>query len=115
MSQTTITPDAPLVTLINVFTVAPEDQQRLITLWQEATEGIIRHLPGFISANIHASPDGTKVVNYAQWENAEAFNAMRQNPEASAHLRELAQIGTAAPVLCNVISVHHPDPEPTEH
>jgi hypothetical protein len=57
MSQTTINPDASLVTLINVFTVAPDDQERLITLWQEATDGIIRHLPGFISANIHASTD----------------------------------------------------------
>ncbi|MGO9752299.1 MAG: antibiotic biosynthesis monooxygenase family protein [Solirubrobacteraceae bacterium] len=112
MSQTTINPDAPMVTLINVFTVAPEDQKRLITLWQQATDDIIRHLPGFISANIHASPDGTKVVNYAQWESPEAFNAMRQNPDASAHLRELAQIGTPAPVLCNVISVHHPNPGP---
>lgn len=112
MSHTTINPDTPLVTLINVFTVPPEDQQRLITLWQQATDDIIRHLPGFISANIHASPDGTKVVNYAQWETIEAFNAMRENPQASAHLRELAQIGTPAPILCNVISVHHANPGP---
>ena len=112
MTHTTINPDAPLVTLINVFTVAPEDQQRLIALWQLATDDIIRHLPGFISANIHASPDGTKVVNYAQWETVEAFHAMRENPQASAHLRELAQIGTPAPILCNVISVHHANPGP---
>ena len=110
MPQTTINPDTPLVTLTNVFTVPPEDQQRLITLWQQATDDIIRHLPGFISANIHASPDGTKVINYAQWESPEAFNAMRENPQTSALLRELAQIGTPAPVLCNVISVHHPNP-----
>jgi hypothetical protein len=51
MTQTTINPDAPLVTLINVFTVAPEDQKPLISLWQQATDDIIRHLPGFISAN----------------------------------------------------------------
>jgi heme-degrading monooxygenase HmoA len=110
MSQTTINPDTPLVTLINVFTVAPEDQQRLITLWQHATDDIIRYVPGFISANIHASPDGTKVINYAQWETVETFNAMRQNPQASAQLKQLAQIGTPAPILCNVISVHHPNP-----
>lgn len=110
MSHTTINPDNQLVTLINVFTVAPEDQERLITLWQQATEDIIRHLPGFVSANIHASPDRTKVINYAQWASPEAFNAMRQNAQASAHLRQLAQIGTPAPILCNVISVHHPNP-----
>jgi antibiotic biosynthesis monooxygenase (ABM) superfamily enzyme len=52
--------------LINVFTVDPKDQERLVELWQEGTEEVMRHLPGFISANVHRSLDGTKVINYAQ-------------------------------------------------
>jgi heme-degrading monooxygenase HmoA len=107
MTVSTIQDNSPVVTLVNVFTVAPEDQQDLIERWQRATEEVIRHLPGFLSANVHRSVDGTKVVNYAQWETFEAFDAMRRNPDASAHLRELGQIGTAAPVLCEVVSVHH--------
>ncbi len=95
------------VTLVNVFTVDPRDQQQLVEHWQRATEEVIRHLPGFISANVHRSLDGTKVINYAQWESAEAFDAMRHNPEAAAHLRGLGQIGTPAPVVCEVVSVHH--------
>jgi antibiotic biosynthesis monooxygenase (ABM) superfamily enzyme len=55
------------VTLINVFTVEPENQDRLIEAWQRSTDEVIRHLPGFVSANIHASLDGTKVVNYARF------------------------------------------------
>lgn len=43
-------------------------------------------MPGFVAPNIHASADGTKVVNYAQWESAEAFHAMLDNPEAQAHM-----------------------------
>lgn len=66
----------------------------------------MRHLPRFISANAHRSLDGTKVINYAQWESQEAFTAMIQNPEAGAYLKDLvAEIGTPAPVLCEVASV----------
>jgi heme-degrading monooxygenase HmoA len=93
--------------VINVFTVDPKDQQRLGERWQHATDEVIRYLPGFISANVHRSLDGTKVINYAQWESPEAFDAMRRNPEAAAHLTGLAQIGTPMPVVCEVVSVHH--------
>jgi heme-degrading monooxygenase HmoA len=95
-----------VVTLINVFTVDPDRQQQLVDLWQQATEETMRHQPGFISATIHRSFDGTKVVNYAQWESREAFAAMFRDPGASVHLTRLAEIGTPAPVLCDVVSVH---------
>ena len=107
MSESTIRADSPVVTLINVFTVEPQDQERLIEAWQRSTDEVIRHLPGFVSANIHASLDGTKVVNYAQWASQEAFTGMLSNPAASEWLRKLAEIGTPAPVLCRVVSVHH--------
>jgi quinol monooxygenase YgiN len=107
MSESIIRADAPVVTLINVFTVDPIDQQRLVEAWQRATDEVMRHLPGFVSANVHRSLDGTKVVNYAQWESPEAFTAMLQNPDTGPYLTELSEIGTPAPVLCEVVSVHH--------
>ena len=103
-----ISASAPVVTLINVFTVAPDQQQQLVELWQEATDDVMRHQSGFVSASIHRSLDGTKVINYAQWESREAFGAMFQNPRASAHLAKLAEIGTPDPALCEVVSVHRP-------
>jgi antibiotic biosynthesis monooxygenase (ABM) superfamily enzyme len=81
-----------VVTLINVFTVAPEDQQRLLDLLVEATESVMNKLPGFVSANLHRSLDGTKVANYAQWRNREDFEAMLEDPEAAMHMREAAEI-----------------------
>jgi len=99
--------DASQVVLINVFTVEPDNQGRLIELWQRATDVAIGHVPGFVSATIHRSLDGTKVVNYAQWDSREAFDAMLRNPEVGGYLRELAEISTPAPVLCEVVSVHH--------
>lgn len=67
MTTTTIAIDQDVATLINVFTVTRMTQQPLVDLLTEATEQVMRHRPGFISANIHASLDGTRVVNYAQW------------------------------------------------
>jgi heme-degrading monooxygenase HmoA len=104
---TTIQAGTASVALINVFSVAPEDQARLVKAWQRGTDDLMRHLPGFISANIHRSLDGTKVINYAQWETADAFTASLRNPDVIAYFSELGQIGTPAPVLAEVVSVHH--------
>ena len=82
----TIAKDRDLVTLINVFTVAPEDQQRLVDVLVDATQAVMRNQQGFISANIHSSLDGTRVTNYAQWRSPEAFEAMLGDREAAEHM-----------------------------
>jgi heme-degrading monooxygenase HmoA len=88
----TISKDNDVVTLINVFTVAPEDQQRLVDMLVDATQSVMRKQPGFISANIHRSLDGTRVTNYAQWRSREAFEAMLGEREAAEHMGEAARI-----------------------
>jgi quinol monooxygenase YgiN len=107
-ATTTIEAGAPVATLINVFVVKPEHQRRLVDLLVRATEEVIRHRPGFVAANIHASEDGTRVVNYAQWESAAAFQAMLASPEAREHLRECGELAESFdPHLYTVESVHH--------
>jgi quinol monooxygenase YgiN len=81
-----------VVTLINVFTVAPEDQQRLVDVLVEATQAVMRKQPGFVSADIHKSLDGTRVANYAQWRSREVFEAMLRDREATEHMGEAARI-----------------------
>jgi|SRR5580658_5409296 quinol monooxygenase YgiN len=105
--ETTIETESGICTLINVFTVEPEKQRALIELLVAATEEVICHQAGFISANIHRSPDGRHVANYAQWETAEALQSMLRNPEAQSHLNQAAAISTFEPVLYQVVSVHH--------
>jgi heme-degrading monooxygenase HmoA len=90
--MTRITQDAGIVTLINVFTVAPRDQQRLVDALVEATQSNLNQFPGFISANIHKSFDGTKVVNYPQWESREKYEAMLESPRVAPHLKQAAGI-----------------------
>ncbi len=104
---TTIDPQAKIATLINSFTVEPERQRELVDVLARATEEVIRHQAGFISANIHASLDGTRVINYAQWRDAEAFQAMLANPDCQEHMASAARIGIPDPRLCTVASVHN--------
>lgn len=93
--MTTISEDDDVVTLINVFTVEPSDQQRLVDLLVAATEEVMMDQPGFVSANIHASFDGKRVVNYAQWESQEDFEAIFEEEDVEAHMTEIQAIADA--------------------
>ncbi len=89
--MTTISTERDLVTLVNVFTVDPEKQQRLVDVLLEAAS-IMHGIHGYVSSNVHKSLDGTNVVNYVQWESVEDFRAMLENPEATPHIQEVAGI-----------------------
>lgn len=106
--MTTIQQHTPIATLINVFTVEPERARELVELLSRATEEVMRHVPGFISANIHLSTDGTRVTNYAQWDSVEAYRAMLADPTAREHMGTCAQLAVSfEPHLYTVESVHH--------
>jgi quinol monooxygenase YgiN len=83
--------DKKVVTLINVFTVERANQQKVLDLLVNATEKTMKNLPGFVSASIHKSLDGVRVVNYAQWRSQADFEAMTKNPEAQAHRKLLME------------------------
>lgn len=109
---TTISKHGHEVTLINVFTVDPAKQQALIDLLTQATEATMRHLPGFISANIHRGLDGTKVTNYAQWASIEDFQAMQKDPAAVAHMEQAVALATSFdPSLYVVADIFTAEPE----
>jgi quinol monooxygenase YgiN len=106
--MTTIEERAPLVTLINVFTVDPARAAELAELLRVATEEKMQFVPGFISANIHLSTDGTRVLNYAQWQSIEAYQAVFEDPGAREHMQVCAAVATSfEPHLYTVESVHH--------
>ena len=107
--MTRIDTDRNLVTLINVFTVDPERQQPLVDLLVRATDETMSKLPGFISANILRSFDGTRVTNYAQWRSQADFEAMLRNPEAGQHMRQATELASFEPHLYEVVAVHGQD------
>ncbi len=110
MTVTTIRQDSEIATLINVFTVEPETAGELAELLTSATEKVMQHQPGFRSANIHLSTDRTRVVNYAQWDSAEAYQAMLADPTAREHMTGAAALAISFdPHLYTVESVHERD------
>ena len=103
---TTISNDPQVVTLINTFTVEPENQQRLIELWVKITEDVMCTMPGFISATFHKSLDGKHGANYAQWTSLESIKNMHESVktnERHQYLRdEIFKIAKMSPIYYEV-------------
>jgi hypothetical protein len=74
-----------------------------VDLLTQATDSIIKHLPGFVSTSIHKSADGARVVNYAQWRAKSDLEAMLNNPEAQAHIRPIMTIAQSDAHVYNVV------------
>lgn len=89
-----------------MFTVEPGKQDELVQILSEATEKAMKRLPGFVSANIHKSLDGTRVVNYAQWRSKDDFEAMVKNPEVAPDMKAAGPIAKFEPHLYAVAAVH---------
>ena len=103
------TPDkSTIVTLINVFTVDPANQQRLVDLLTRATDGFVSRAPGFISSTLHRSVDGTKVAMYAQWRSAEDYQSMRQDRGPLPFLEEALTIARFEPGMYEIVRTFLP-------
>src|SRR5882672_1451732 len=96
-------PTRAVLTVINVFTVAPEKKARLIELLTRATESTVRHVPGFVSATLHQSLDGAKVTMYAQWRSWDDYQRMRENTTGSHFLTEALTFSSFEPGFYRVV------------
>jgi len=100
--------DQPGIVLINVFTVDPANQQRLVELLTRATEDFVAHAPGFLSSTLHRSIDGTKVTMVAQWRSVEEYEAMRADPGPRPFLKEALTIARFEPGMYEVARTFRP-------
>jgi quinol monooxygenase YgiN len=107
-NQGTIHMNETPITLINVFTVDPGRQQELVELLTRATELSVRHAPGFLSARLHRSFDGTKVTMYAQWRSEEDYLAMRGDSTPIPYLKQALAIATFEPGMYEVVQTFSP-------
>lgn len=108
----TIPPASSYLTLINVFSVNPARQQKLITLLKRATEEGVCKQPGFISAILHKSIDGTRVAMYAQWRSRQDYENMRSNKEAAPFLEEALTMASFEPGMYEVVETFLPVARP---
>lgn len=97
-----------MISLINVFTVDPANQHRLLDLLARATDEFVSQAPGFVSSTLHRSLDGTKVTMYARWQSNEHYQAMRKDPGPLPFLKEALTFASFEPGMYEIVKSFEP-------
>ncbi|MDN4987278.1 antibiotic biosynthesis monooxygenase [Bradyrhizobium arachidis] len=105
--EATIRTGSDITTLVNVFTVEPDNQEKLVRLLKEGIETFFSKQPGFISSSVHAGKDGGRAINYSQWKSAGDIESFRKDPKFAPYVQRLAAIAKAETILCEVVEVNH--------
>jgi heme-degrading monooxygenase HmoA len=97
--------DGAPVVLINVFTVAPEDAERLLAAWAEDA-AFMKRQPGFVSTQLHRGTAGSSTfVNVAEWDSARALGEAFRSPEFQARIARYPDSAVASPHVLEPIAV----------
>ena len=105
--NTTIEVTKKVATLINILTVEPENQQKLIELLRGNTESVVTRLDGWISTGFIAAKDQCHVVIYSQWRDFASVEAMRANPDMVAYFPRIAALAALDSFAGDVVYNHH--------
>ncbi|MER8808234.1 antibiotic biosynthesis monooxygenase [Mesorhizobium australicum] len=91
-----------IVTQVNVFTAPDGEQLPLIAYLTDAARAA-REVDGWLSASLHRSLDGTRVINYAQSANRDASMRVFDHLWAKGLIEGNKQFGEAHPGLYEVV------------
>ena len=80
-----------ICTQITTVKLPPGKQDEVLNLMKERARFMATQ-PGFISVNLHRSMDGSHVVNYVQWQDAEHLAAAHNAPEFRKKWQRFGQI-----------------------
>lgn len=100
-----IVTDATHATFINTFRCAPQHQDEVVRINIDIIEQVASSSPGFISATVHRSVDGIRVINYLQWESVEHLTAMQNSPQFQDIARQFAGLIEFDPHQCQIVHV----------
>jgi heme-degrading monooxygenase HmoA len=84
--------------------------------WLAIHDTSVRDVPGFTSAALHRTVDGTRVTMYAQWKSAEHYQhyqSMRSNPVASPYVEQALAIAKFDSGMYEVVKVFAGPSKPT--
>jgi heme-degrading monooxygenase HmoA len=98
----TIHADQKVTTQINVFEVDPNNQDELARLLIEAVQ-YVSAMPGWISASVHKSLDGTRVTNYAQAADHSAWEAIVERLRSHGYFERFQKLAKPNPCLYHCI------------
>ena len=105
--DTSIRVDSAVTTLVNVFTVEPDNQPKVLALLQEGIETMFSKMPGWISSNLHKSRDGRQVISYSQWRDAKDIDAFRQDPRMQPYFQRFGALAKLEAFTCDVSYASH--------
>lgn len=97
--------NATYVTFINTFRCRPADQDEVVRINADIIDHVAVRQPGFVSATVHRSLDGTRVINYLQWETAEDLARMQRSAGFQAVAGRLAGLVEFDPHQCEIAHV----------
>ena len=103
--EATIRAGSDVTTLVNVFTVEPDNQQKLVQLLKEGTDAFFSKQPGFISSSVHASKEGGRAINYSQWRSTDDIAAFRKDPRFAPYVQRLLALAKIESIECDVAAV----------
>jgi quinol monooxygenase YgiN len=96
-----------VTTLINILTVEPENQQKLIKLLRDTTESVVSSLDGWVSTSFIAATDQRHVLIYSQWRDVASVEAMQNNPDMVAYFPRIAALAAFDSLAGDVVYNHH--------
>jgi len=97
--------DAGPIVLVNVFSVAPEDAERLLEVWADDA-AFMKEQPGFISTQMHRGTVGSSTfVNVAEWESARALGEAFRSPEFQRRAARYPDSAVASPHVFKKVAV----------
>ena len=105
--NTTIAVTKQVTTLINVLTVEPENQGKVIELLRGNTENVVSRLDGWISTSFIAAKDQRRIVIYSQWRDLASVEAMRTHPDMVAYFPVIAAFAAFDSLAGDVVYNHH--------
>jgi heme-degrading monooxygenase HmoA len=100
-----IRPNNGICTQITTVKLSPDNQDEVLNLMKERAHFMATQ-PGFVSVNLHRSKDGSHVVNYVQWTNADKLAAAHHSAEFRKRWPRFGElVKEADPCLYDVVHV----------
>ena len=94
-----------VVTQITTVKLTPDKHDEVLNLMTERAR-VMATQPGFVSIALHRSKDGSHIINYVQWRDADTLAAAHHAPEFRKRWPQVGKIADEIePFLYDVVHV----------
>ena len=100
-----VTPE--ITTLVNVLTVEPDNQNKLLESLRANCDSVVSKLPGWVSTSFLVSHDKNRVIIYSQWRDLASLRAMQSHAEMRAYFPQVAALASVDSISSEVAYSRH--------